>query len=118
MAAADWPTSLPTRPLVDGYSETPPNTVVRSNTAVGPAKTRRRATAGVRRITCRYRLTAAQVDTLDTFYWATLESGALRFNWTHPRTSSVYEVRFVSPPSFSADDGDAWLADVELELLP
>ncbi|QLH37711.1 MAG: hypothetical protein HWD60_00095 [Defluviicoccus sp.] len=44
--SAVWPSSLPQKPLVDGFSETAPNLVVRSPMDVGPAKVRRRATAG------------------------------------------------------------------------
>jgi len=52
-----WPPSLPQSPLGDSFAEQPPNLIVRSPMDVGPAKVRRRSTAGVSRLQLAQRAT-------------------------------------------------------------
>ena len=42
-----WPATLPVSPLLDGFIETVPETIIRTDMDQGPAKTRQRTTAGV-----------------------------------------------------------------------
>jgi len=114
-----WPSSLPLRPLADGFSETPPNLLVRSATDIGPAKARRRATAGVTRLKAAFRLSPAQLATFRTFLAADLQGGALSFSWTHPLTGNLGAFRIVPPPSIEPiAAGIAWRVSLDLELLP
>lgn len=118
----DWPATLPQVLPVAGYSETPPDTALRTQMDAGPAKVRRRFTAQVRPINATLILTAAQVQILDDFYVTTLEGGALPFDWIHPRDTAspptVVQFRFVRPPQYAALEPDIWQAPVELEILP
>lgn len=117
---AGWPVDLPDRLLVDGYTESPPDTTIRTAMDAGVAKVRRRYTAGARPIAGVLMLTRDQVDVLDTFYVTTLQGGAQRFQWRHPR-KSVYEavdIRFVRPPTYEAVEPNVWRASLALEVMP
>ncbi len=119
MTTPTWPVGLPQLVAVDGYGETPPDTTLRTAMGAGPAKVRRRTTAGIRPLSVHLDLDAAQVETLDTFYLETLQGGALAFDWVHPRTQAVATLRFVRPPAYRPQGSDAsWRAAVQLEVLP
>lgn len=118
MADATWPVTLPTKPLIAGANETPPNLSVRSQMDAGPAKVRRRFTAGERLLTCDSLMTGTQVATLDEFYLDTLGGGVLAFNWVNPRTDATVEMRFVQPPSYRPVGNNKYLVSLHLEILP
>jgi len=119
MTNAVWPASLPQEPLVEGFNERAPDTVIRTQMEAGPPRARRRFTAGIRHIECQVRLTPARVETLDAFFRATLAGGALPFDWTHPRTGAAATFRFVEPPSYApVARGTLWQGTLRLEILP
>ena len=114
-----WPSDLPQQPLVQGFSETAPQLAVRTSMDVGPAKVRRRATAGVTQLKCAFRLSAAQRASLLTFWQTTLAAGARSYTWTHPISGAAITCRIVEPPGFTpAAGGVAWLAALSIEVLP
>ena len=114
-----WPESLPQVPLLGGYDETPPALTLRTDMDAGPAKVRRRFTAGVRQYGMAFLLTAAQLGTLDTFFMDDLEGGALSFDFPAPRGGGTIAVRFVEPPAYTpAQSADTWRVAVQLEQLP
>lgn len=116
--AADWPTTLPQSPLIDGYDETPPDLTVRSENATGPAKVRRRATAGVRPVSWNMLLDTTQMTTFDDFFEGTLANGALPFNLKDPRTGLTFEYRIVNKPPYQLESGRLWRVNMQLERLP
>jgi hypothetical protein len=71
----------------------------------------------VRLVTANYIITAADEATLDSFYTSDTASGSLSFSWTHPRTNSVVNARFVQPPQYGWVDG-YYTAQLQLEILP
>lgn len=111
-----WPVSLPSLEL-DGYAETAPDVVLRSQMDAGPAKVRRRFTAGVRPIAGQVTLTAAQTATLDAFYVTDLAGGATPFDWTHPRTGAACVMRFTEPPGYTPVE-QFYRATLRLEIMP
>jgi hypothetical protein len=114
-----WPSDLPQLPLVQGFSETAPTLAVRSPMDVGPAKVRRRATAGVTQLKCTFRLSAAQRASLLTFWQTTLAGGALSYSWTHPISGTAITCRIVEPPGLTpVAGGVSWLAALSIEVLP
>jgi hypothetical protein len=113
-----WPESLPAAPLLDGFSETPPDLTLRTQMEQGPAKTRRRTTAGVTQMTAAYFLTRAQVETLLDFYTADLSGGSLSFAFVHPRTGDNVNVRFRQPPALTPLNGIYCRVKLSLEVLP
>lgn len=112
-----WPASLPAY-LINTYSESPPDNVIRTSMSKGVDKVRRRTTSNARPISFEMILTSSQLDTLETFYVTTTESGSLSFDYTHPRTDASVIARFTSPPSYSDIYGRAFRVSVELEILP
>ena len=64
------------------------------------------------------KLTPAEVTTLDTFYDTTTASGAIEFDYTHPRTSAAVTARFVSIPQYSEVEGVLYNCAIQLEILP
>lgn len=111
-----WPT-LPA-PLINTFSESPPNNILRSSMDRGPDKIRRRTTANVRPIQFTMILTKAQVATLETFYVTTTTSGAAEFTYTHPRTAATVTARFVEPPAYTDINGLVFSVAISLEIMP
>lgn len=121
MAVYTWPGSLPQTVLASGYGETHGVKLLRTPTDKGPAKMRRLGRAPTP-INVSMMLTAAQVDTLETFVQTTLR-GTARFNFPHPRTRAVVEVRIV--PTGEGDlyqlqpvGSGNWTLTMTLEILP
>ena len=111
---ASWPASIPAH-LINTFTETPPDNVIRSNMDRGIPKLRKRSTANVRPISFSMILTPAQVVTLDAFYAA---NAALEFDYTHPRTRAAVKARFTAPPDLSDLNVRNYNCDVELEIMP
>ena len=115
-----WPASLSQRPLIDGFVEMPPNLVVRSQTDLGPAKVRRRATASMTRFQMTLRMTAPQLATFRTFLADDLDDRARSFTWVHPITGAAGTFRIVDPPSIvpAGNAAVSWRVALVVELLP
>ena len=86
-----WPSTLPQVALLDGYGETFPDTIYRSPMEFGPAKSRRRTSAGIRHISWPIILTSAELDILYDFYNDTLLGGNIPFEHYHPRNNEGLE---------------------------
>jgi len=119
---AEWPTSLPDEFLLDGYSGSMPDNVIRQDMSVGPPKQRRRSTAAVEPITGRIVLddndSPSQLVTFNAFYRTTLSDGAVSFTWTHPETGSSADFIFTSPPVKTPAGAGYWFVDMSLAVLP
>ncbi|MDD9901044.1 MAG: hypothetical protein OXT65_08715 [Alphaproteobacteria bacterium] len=112
-----WPATLPA-PLSGRFREVPANTLVRTKMDQGPAKLRRRTTAGVSEMTASYLLSAAQTTALDAFYNDTTGGGSVAFDMAHPRSGATVSCRFVKPPEYSDAGNGYFYAQVELEVMP
>jgi len=115
---ASWPGTLPDDPLKQAYEETFQDQALRTPMDAGPDKLRRRFTAGVKYFRFRFRHTKTQVATHMTFYETTLSAGSLPFDWTHPRTGSAVEFRYVGPPRISGGGGNSFFINANMEILP
>lgn len=113
-----WPSTLPQTPLLRSYGETPPNLVLRTSMDAGPAKVRRRFTAGVRQFSFDFQLTGAQLEILDSFFMDDLAAGSTAFDFPSPRTGDPVQMRFTEAPQYSARGGDIWIVKLSLEALP
>lgn len=113
-----WPDALPAAPLLESFSETPADTAIRTDMEQGPAKTRRRTTAGVAMLTCVYLLSKSQTAALDAFFAEACAGGALGFVMTHPRTGLSVSCRFTQPPQYIPTNGAYFKAQLKLEVLP
>lgn len=112
-----WPIELPSA-LINTYNEGVQNNILRSQTDKGPAKLRRRTTANVYNMSFMMTLTPAQVDILEDFYYDDIFSGALQFDFVHPRTGITVQARFVEPYSLQDIDGLYYKVGISLEILP
>lgn len=130
-ASYSWPLALPQKPLADGYSETVPNTLLRSETDTGPAKVRRRGGAKPYTIKANYLLSTEQCEVLDSFLMDTLGGGARCFDWPRPMfhrnaDGSFRRVRARIVPSqdglytknFASGLVDRWNVTLTLEIFP
>lgn len=113
-----WPLTLPPAPLAEGFRETVPNTVIRTEMEQGVPKVRQRTTAGVRKMAMAFILSKAQVAILDGFFTETVAGGSLSFGFSHPRTEESITCRFRQPPEYAALNGEFFRAAIELEILP
>lgn len=113
-----WPSGLPQEILLNSYSESFPNNLLKTEMETGIAKVRRRMTSMSRPIDGGIVLTKAQVSTFKTFFNTTLSSGAYRFEWTDPITEATVEMRFTSQPTIKALSGELFDISLPLEILP
>jgi hypothetical protein len=114
-----WPASLPQHVLVEGYDEAPPDVLLRTEMDAGPAKVRRRFTAGVRELRCAILCDSDQLDDLEEFFRDEIAGGALPFDWVHPRTQDAASFRFVRRFTIAPEPGAKyWRVGLELEILP
>lgn len=113
-----FPSGLTSAILADGFRETLPDLALRTSMEQGPAKLRRRTTAGVAEMTFSLLLDAAGTQTLDAFYSDDLAGGTLAFDLTHPRTGDTASCRFKKPPRHLSVNGIWFRSSVELEILP
>mgnify|MGYP006928383986 FL=1 len=124
-----WPGSLPGAPQY-GWSETPVESIVRTETDAGPAKTRRRFSSSPSNFSFQFSMTTAQATTLMDFYSNNTVSGgtaggAMTFDTlTHPRTglsvgtaTTTNGWRFLGPPVITQDAFEHFRVSVSLELL-
>ena len=114
---ATWPASLP-GPLNDSYAEGEPKLVLGTQTDIGPLKTRKRYTAGIRPHNFEFLWTKAELSTFLTFYRGTINAGADSFDFTHPRelTTVVMLLDPEVPPSWVADQTKLKVSLTFLEL--
>lgn len=119
MSVPAWPAALPQTLFVGGYGQTYPNVTIKSDMDAGPAKVRRRFTAGVEPVSGTMLMDATELAALDTFYNTTLLGGSLRFSWTKPPAHSVAcEMRFTEPPTWTAIEPGMYQVSMSFEVLP
>jgi hypothetical protein len=117
--AAVWPPGVSDGFEVQGFTETLPNAMLRTQMDAGPAKQRRRFSAAVTPIAGSIMVPAAQAALFEAFFRDTLALGALPFEWTHPRTGALRTWRFTEPPQLTPQaSGTWWRIAMKLELLP
>lgn len=120
-----WPGNLPTHPQY-GWSESPGDSLVRTQTDAGPAKLRRRFTSTPSSFSFQFVMTKAQATRLIQFYEnasdaaiAGTNGGALSITGLpHPRDNSASTFRFSAPPVLTQTAYNVFRASLRLELLP
>lgn len=115
-----WPETLPQKLLIDGYNQAAANTVIRSQMDTGPAKQRRRFSAGVIPLGGRLILDETEMDTLRMFYDDTLLGGSLRFRWYNPIEGyeQTAQLRFISPITWTTYGAGLFNVALSLEVMP
>lgn len=114
-----WPITLPVEPVADSIIETPPNLLARSEMDAGPAKVRKRFTAGVRKFEVAYVFQPAEMAIWEDFYENSLSDGALSFTYPHPRKWGTFiSVRLMEPPTYKHKGAGCYDVGLKLEQLP
>lgn len=116
MTAPAWPDDKG-RVLADGFRETFPDLVDRSETDTGPAKQRRVTTAAPFMVDVVYKMTTAERQWLEDFFLGDAAGGGVWFTWRHPVKQVSVVARFVkgSPPSYDPWKPD-WRVSLRLEV--
>jgi hypothetical protein len=115
---AEWPFSLPQVLLVEGYTESPPNTMLITEMDAGPAKRRQRYTAAPRPISGAVILSSKdQLNDLDEFYVTELKGGTLTFLW-QDRNGDDQTYAFLEPPVYEFIEPDKIRVAMKLEIRP
>lgn len=119
MANPMYPAELPQFVQIDGYDETLPWPVKRTQMQSGPAKQRREFTAAETPIKFRTDvMTAAQAAVFEEWYYVTLGHGSLEWDWVHPRTQDVATYRFTAGPKPLPVAGGRVAYLLSLEIMP
>lgn len=90
-----WPLAIPQAPQRDGWSDTAPDQLLRSDMESGPAKVRRRGTAKPHVAQATYVMDDAEAAIFEEFALETLAGGALAFDWWHPVLARYVRARLV-----------------------
>jgi hypothetical protein len=113
-----WPTTLPSKALMDSFHETAPDLALRSGIESYVALVRRRTTSDLRPITLIFKMSTAQVAIFDSFYLTDCVKGSISFTYTDPRTKVSQSFRFTKVPEYSTMSHNLWQVALELEKLP
>lgn len=112
----EWPLSLPQTPLLEGYSDQPQDSVIRS-AMTGLTKQRNRYTAILYDVEESYLMTPAQFNTFILFYESTLGNGAANFLKMHPVSDTTQVYRMTGPYNMEFN-GVKYRVDLKMERLP
>lgn len=113
----NWPTDLPSSPLLEGYKEQPVDSRLVSLTDSGYSKIRNRFMAVPINVTENYLLTKAQRNILLNFYKNFLGNGTSIFIKKNPITETDLIYRFKDVPDIT-QVGLYFKAKLELEIIP
>jgi len=98
-AVASWPSTLPSKFLINGFSITPKSTAIRSDNDSGPSYQRPRFTTQMDIMVGSMAMDDTQILAFWTFYNTTLVRGALQFSMVHPVSGVTVTMQFdVSQP--------------------
>ena len=117
MAAQPWHVSLPQVVDRDGFQKDYGDTVIRSQTDIGPGKVRRRSTRPRHMYNIVMTISGAQEQILDQFFNTNLNGGASLFYFTNPITNVVMEYRFNGTPKVSPVGYDTFKAQFSWEEM-
>ncbi len=113
-----WPTSLPAFDA-QGFQESAPDNLLRTQMDAGPDKVRRRYTAAARGLQGTILLDETQYATFKTFHGTDLADGALPFTMTNPYGGGTATYRFTGGWSASLVGGGQYVSvSLPLEKLP
>lgn len=116
---ATWPATLPQEPIPDSLKETPPNLLIRTEMDAGPAKVRKRFSAGVRLFEAEYMFTQTEMAIWEVFYENQIGNGALSFTFPHPRKwGTTITARLRDVPQYKHLGVGVFRLTLNLEQLP
>lgn len=119
MTIAAWPGTVPSAFAVDGFTRSPVNNTIVSDTEAGKPLLRARFTGFMADMQGHLVCTKAQAQALETFWKTTLVFGSLPFTWTDPLYGTgTNTFIFMSKPTMSALAGNAlWSVDMTVRMV-
>lgn len=116
MATYTWPLTLPQCPLV-GMTEDNQANWANDDGEIGQGRRRARTTRNLTGFKgLRFHpVESSIIDIFEDFYENTLSNGALEFNFTHPRTKAIIEVRIAGGYNVDRLFGDLYQLSFDLE---
>ncbi|MBX5285186.1 hypothetical protein HJB90_29905 [Rhizobium sp. NLR10a] len=117
MTVPVWPVTLPKFFTATSYDEGGADNVLRSETSIGPAKTRRRTTANVWGQSGQMVMSYAEYGDFLTFVRDSISDGAKAFTFPDRLGGSDLLVRLKEPHKATLD-GNSWVVSFSLEVLP
>lgn len=94
VAIPSWPVTLPTAPLFAAYSEQHPSLAAVVTSGNKSKLIRKTSTRAQVPISVEFNFSKDQMTLFENFVYTTLEGGAIRFTFKHPRTEQVVDVSF------------------------
>ena len=114
----DWPAELPQHVDRDGFEHQAPDGRLRSRTSTGPGKSRLRSRAVAEPITCKMRVTGAQLRLFRQFLADDLAGGTVPFTFPDPYGGLRILVQFgENLPRWTPRPGDNWDLLLPLQQL-
>jgi hypothetical protein len=105
MANINWPSTLPSGLLAEGFTKQPQSNIIRTAMDAGPKKARRRYTARTINYSGREIFDTEELELFEQFYHTALADGVLRFNYEDPITQETAEFRFTEDYTVSSVNG-------------
>jgi hypothetical protein len=115
-----WPTTLPQALLLNGASKGIGDGLLEYQPETGPSMTRRRSSAVMRPLVGAVILTDAQIATFEAFFYTTILTGSLPFNFPDPISGATLLVKFTKQnlPAYSPLGGNNYQLSLNLMVLP
>lgn len=113
-----WPLTLPSQPLLGGWSAAEQNNKAVVQPEIGPPIVRRRGTAAGSERSVTFVFTTAQLDDFETFYRSELRDGSLAFECRDPRTRHNAAFRFVGAYEYTEAGFGVFRLTARLLRLP
>ena len=108
----DWPASLQQYLNARDFVTEFVDPTIKSETEVGPPKSRRRYTGLIQTYSGSIDLHYDDYNTLVSFYNVSTNGGVLPFNFTDPISGATVEVKFVAPPTIKVLGGEHFLVNL------
>jgi hypothetical protein len=119
MANAQWPSNIPSSPLLSSYDEREDeDNLLRTEMEIGPAKVRPQQSSSIPKLSFDIMMTSAEVSLFKTFYRTTLSNGSLPFDFLHPQENVTLTFRFMPPYPRYKTASDQYLVAMNVEIIP
>ena len=110
-----WPSTLPQAFFEEGFRQHAPDGLARTQLD-GAESRRRRSTATPQALRGVMRMSQAQLEAFETFFYEDIANGVYSFELPEPgETGRTLVVAFAQPPSWTAE-GETWLVNMRLTI--
>lgn len=119
MTAPTWPAELPQYCLRTSLAGEGADNVIRSQPAIGPAKTRRRTVANIEKASGAFVMSEEQFEAFEAFFLDDIACGAKAFFLPDQRGRETPQlIRIVPPYKYSRHGATAYRVELNWDVLP